>query len=62
MPAILRTLPTAGLSDWEANKPRMQMVQHHLQRVLEAAPASWRQAIRSQLGGGMGQAAADRWL
>jgi Bacteriophage replication gene A protein (GPA) len=53
MPAILRTLPTAGLSDWEANKPRMQMVQHHLQRVLEAAPASWRQAIRSQLGGGM---------
>ena len=53
MPAILRTLPTAGLSDWEANKPRMQMVQHHLQRVLEAAPKSWRQAIRSQLGGGM---------
>lgn len=52
MPAILRTLPTAGLSDWEANKPRMHMVQHHVQRVVEAAPDGWKDAIRAHLGVG----------
>ncbi len=52
MPAILRNLPTASLSDWESNKPRMHMVQHHLQRVIDAAPDGWKAAIQVRLAGG----------
>ena len=50
MATILRTLPTASLSHWEANKPRMGMVQHHLERVVGCAPDGWQTAIKVNLG------------
>lgn len=49
--AIPRLLPTSSLRDWETNKPRMQMVKYHLQRVADCAPTGWKAAIAEHLAG-----------
>lgn len=48
MATILRHLPTASLADWEANKPRLHMVAHHLDRIVDTAPDGWKNAIRAR--------------